>query len=85
MGRKKTYCATCDWELNKFTARYPRLHKDNVLNVQSTKKYCDEHEKIYGDECEPRWCDECGHLEIYQVTVTEKSRKKTPKFDRKNR
>ena len=39
----------------------------------------------YGDECEPQWCEECGHLTIYQITVTEKSRKMTPKFDRKKR
>ena len=30
-------------------------------------------------------CEECGHLQIYEIIVTDKSRKMTPKFDRKKR
>ena len=80
MGRKKQYCKSCDWE-----REYPTFHKDNETDVKRTKDYCENHTWIYGHECEPLWCDECGHLTIYQVIVTKESRKITPKFDRKKK
>ena len=85
MGRKKTYCNTCDWELDKFESEHPSLHKKNKIDIKLTKEYCEEHERIYGSLCTPKWCKECGHLQIYEIIVTEKSRKITPKFDRRKR
>ena len=85
MGRKKTYCNTCDWELDKFESEHPSLHKKNEIDLKLTKEYCEDHERIYGSLCTPKWCEECGHLRIYEIIVTEKSRKMTPKFDRRKR
>ena len=85
MGRKKTYCNTCDWELDKFEEEYPSMHNKNKRDVELAKDHCEEHERIYGSLCEPKWCKECGHLHIYEITVTDKSRKMTPKFDRRKR
>ena len=33
MGRKKTYCNTCDWELDKFESEHPSLHKKNKIDI----------------------------------------------------
>ena len=85
MGKKKTYCNSCDWELDSWEGGHPSLHKDNKIDVKMTKNYCENHTTIYGSDCKPQWCKECGHLTIYQITVTEKSRKMTPKFDRKKK
>ena len=74
MGRKKTYCNTCDWELDKFESEHPSLHKKNKLDIKLTKEYCEDHTTVYGDDCEPIWCEECGHLKIYQVTKTDRSK-----------
>jgi len=85
MGKKKTYCNSCDWELDSWEEDYPSLHKNNKIDVKMTKSYCENHTTIYGHDCKPIWCKECGHLKIYQIIVTEKSRKMTPKFDRKKK
>ena len=85
MKNKKKYCDTCDWELDIHEEEYPSLHKKNKKDRELTKEYCEDHERIYGSLCEPVWCDECGHLRIYSITVTDKSRKMTPKFDRKRK
>jgi len=82
----KKYCNTCSWELSKHEVRYPSLHKKNKIDRERAKKYCEDHERVYGSLCTPIWCEECGHLKIYKIMITEKSRKMTPKFDkRKNR
>jgi len=85
MGRKKEYCKSCDWELDNHKKEYSSFHKDSEIDIKRTKNYCEEHTLTYGHECEPLWCDECGYLTIYQVIVTDKSRKMTPKFDRKKK
>ena len=46
------------------------------------KEYCKDHTSTYGDECNPLWCDECGHLTKYQVIMGENS-KANPKFDKR--
>mgnify|MGYP005834609231 CR=1 FL=1 len=85
MGRKKQYCKSCDWELDIQEEKYPSFHKDNESDVKRTNDYCERHTWTYGSECTPQWCEECGHLTIYQVTLTEKSKKMTPNFDRKRK
>ena len=59
--------------------------RDIEEDVKLAKEYCEDHERIYGSKCTPKWCKECGHLHIYEIIVTDKSRKMTPKFDRKKR
>ena len=81
---RKKKCNTCDWRLDS-GREFPIFHKDNKDDVRLAKEYCEDHERIYGSLCEPVWCDECGHLRIYSITVTDKSRKMTPKFDRKKK
>ena len=81
---RKKKCNTCDWRLDS-GREFPIFHKDNEEDVRLAKEYCEEHERIYGHECTPIWCEECGHLKIYEIIVTEKSRKMTPKFDKKRR
>tara|TARA_Y100000593_G_C4081438_1_gene224057 strand:- start:167 stop:292 length:126 start_codon:yes stop_codon:yes gene_type:complete len=39
----KKYCKSCDWELDDWEKEYPTLHKDNVVDFNLAKKYCDEH------------------------------------------
>ena len=85
MARKKTYCNTCDWELDEFEKEYPSMYKKNKRDVELAKEYCEDHERIYGSKCRPKWCKGCGHLHIYEIIVTDKSRKMTPKFDKKKR
>ena len=85
MGRKKKYCNSCDWELDSWEEEHPTFHKGNEFDVKRAKDYCEKHTQIYGSECGPQWCKECGHLTIYLVQVTEESRKMTPKFDRKKK
>ena len=50
MGRKKTYCDTCGWELDKFESEHPSLHKKNKedwiipkrdVNIKKDKDKCD--------------------------------------------
>ena len=76
--RKKTktkkWCADCGWELDKFEKENPSMHKDNTNDVRLANEYCEEHTFIYGSDCEPIWCEECGHLKIYQVTKTDRSK-----------
>ena len=78
--RKKTktkkWCADCGWELDKFEKENPSMHKDNPNDVRLAKDYCEEHTITYGSDCEPIWCGECGHLKIYQVTLTDRSKNK---------
>ena len=83
--KKKDYCDTCDWELDDYEKESPSLHKKNKRDRELTKEYCEDHKRIYGSKCKPIWCEECGYLDIYQVTITDKSRKMTPKFDRKKK
>ena len=79
---KKKSCNTCDWRFDS-GRELPVLHKDIRQDVKLAKEYCEEHTFVYGHGCEPQWCEECGHLTIYQATVTEASRKLTPKFDKR--
>ena len=83
--KKKLWCDTCDWELDRFEEEYPSSHKKNKIDVKRAKEYCEDHERIYGSKCKPIWCEECGHLKIYEIIVTDKSRKMTHKFDRRKR
>ena len=82
---KKTYCKSCDWELDDWEAGHPSLNKKNMRDVKSTDEYCESHTTIYGSDCKPIWCKECNHLKLYEITVTEKSRKMTPNFDKKRK
>ena len=58
--------------------------KNQVADYVDVSKYCEKHKRIYGDKCRPIWCKSCKHLKLYQITPTEKSRKMTPNFDKKN-
>jgi hypothetical protein len=81
----KTECKSCDWQLDDWEEKHPTFHKDTDIDVKRANDYCEKHTFIYGDECEPIWCKECGHLKIYEITVTEKSRNITPNFDKKRK
>ena len=70
---KKKSCKTCDWRLDN-GRKFPIFHKDNEQDVKLVEEYCEEHTFIYGSDCEPIWCEECGHLKIYQVTKTDRSK-----------
>ena len=83
MAKQKTYCDTCDWELDEFEKESPSMYKKNKRDVELAKEYCEDHQRIYGSKCTPKWCKECSHLHIYEIIVTDKSRKMTPKFDSK--
>ena len=85
MSKKKTYCKSCDWELDSWERKHPTFHKGNKIDIKRTTDYCEKHTFIYGDECKPIWCRGCDHLKIYEVTVTEKSRNITPNFDKKRK
>ena len=74
MNNKKTYCNACSWELDEWEALHPSLHKDNSVDFNLAKDYCEDHERIYKDKCKPVWCRSCKHLKLYQITVTEKSK-----------
>ena len=79
MRKKKSN--TCDWRLDS-GREFPIFHKDNEEDVRLAKEYCEDHTRTYGGECEPQWCEECGHLTIYQVKITETS-KENPNFDKR--
>ena len=53
MGRKKTYCNTCDWELDKFESEHPSLHKKNEidlkLKIEGLEKAITEHKDFAGN------------------------------------
>tara|TARA_R100000008_G_scaffold60596_1_gene38077 strand:- start:82 stop:324 length:243 start_codon:yes stop_codon:yes gene_type:complete len=78
---KKKSCKTCDWKLDN-GRKLPILHKDIKKDVKLAKEYCENHTFVYGNECEPIWCKECGHLDKYVVTISENS-KENPKFDKR--
>ena len=78
---KKKSCNTCDWKLDN-GRELPILRKDNEHDVKLAKDYCEEHTFTYGNECKPIWCEECGHLNKYIVTISENS-KENPKFDKR--
>ena len=78
---KKKSCNTCDWKLDN-GRELPILHKDIEEDVKLAKEYCENHTFVYGNECEPTWCEECGHLDKYIVTISENS-KENPKFDKR--
>ena len=64
------YCLDCDWEESKWRLEHPVLHKDNKIDVEMAKEYCDEHIRIYSHKsCKPQWCDGCGNLKKYMVVV----------------
>jgi hypothetical protein len=77
----KKSCKTCDWKLDS-GRELPILNKDIDEDVKLAKEYCENHTFIYGSDCEPTWCEECGHLDKYVVTISEKS-KENPNFDKK--
>jgi predicted Zn-ribbon and HTH transcriptional regulator len=77
---KKKSCKTCGWKFDN-GRELPILHKDNEEDVRLANEYCKEHTFIYGHECEPIWCEKCGHLDMYLATVSENS--KEPKFDKR--
>ena len=78
---RKKICKTCDWRFNP-NEEIPILHQDNENHVKMAKEYCEDHTSAYGDECNPLWCDECGHLTKYQVIIGENS-KENPNFDKR--
>ena len=78
---KKKSCNTCDWKLES-GRELPTLHKDIEQDVKLAKEYCENHTFVYGNECEPIWCKECGYLDKYIVTISENS-KENPKFDKR--
>ena len=81
----KKYCKICDWELDEWEAKHPSLNKKNIKDVKLANEYCEKHTTIYGSDCKPVWCRSCKYLKIYQITVTEKSRRMTPNFDKKRK
>ena len=80
---KKKSCKTCDWKLDN-GRELPILNKDIEQDVKLAKEYCEDHTFIYGSDCEPKWCGECGYLDKYIVTISEKS-KENPNFDKKRK
>ena len=78
---KKKSCNTCDWKLES-GRELPTLHKDIEQDVKLAKEYCENHSFVYGNECEPIWCEECGYLDKYKVTISENS-KENPRFDKR--
>jgi hypothetical protein len=78
---KKKSCNTCDWKFDN-GRELPILHKDIEEDVKLAKEYCENHTFVYGNECEPIWCEECGYLDKYIVTISENS-KENPKFDKR--
>ena len=78
---KKKICKTCDWRL-EVDDKNQIFHQDNENDVKMAKEYCKDHTSTYGDECNPLWCEECGHLTKYQVITGENS-KANPKFDKR--
>ena len=78
---RKKICKTCDWRFDN-DRELPILHKDIEQDVRLAKEYCEDHTHTYGHECEPTWCEECGHLDKYIVIVSENS-KKEPNFDKR--
>jgi hypothetical protein len=78
---KKKSCNTCDWRFDS-GRELPVLHKNIKSDVKLAKEYCENHTFVYGDECKPIWCKECGYLDIYLVKVNHNS-KKEPKFDKR--
>ena len=78
---KKKICKTCDWRLDS-GRELPILHKENPRDVEMAMEYCDEHTFVYGGKCKPIWCDECGHLDIYLVNISETT-KENPNFEKK--
>ena len=72
---KKKICKTCDWRFDN-GRELSILNKNIEQDVKLAKEYCEDHTFIYGSDCEPIWCEECGHLKIYQVTLTDRSKNK---------
>ena len=77
----KKSCKTCDWRFDN-GRELSILNKNIEQDVKLAKEYCKEHKFIYGNECKPIWCEECGHLDKYVVTISENS-KENPKFDKR--
>jgi predicted Zn-ribbon and HTH transcriptional regulator len=77
---KKKICKTCGWKFDN-DREIPILNKNIKDDVRLTKEFCKNHKYVYGDECEPIWCEECGHLDKYLVTISKNS--KEPKFDKR--
>tara|TARA_Y100000593_G_scaffold2889_1_gene5787 strand:+ start:1375 stop:1638 length:264 start_codon:yes stop_codon:yes gene_type:complete len=68
--KKYRYCLDCDWEESDWSLEHPVLHKDNKIDVERAKEYCDNHVTIYDHKsCTPDWCDGCGNLKKYVVIV----------------
>ena len=82
--KKKKICKTCSQDTISLKKRGV-IRYNNTYDQELAKEYCKEHERIYGDKCKPVWCRSCKHLKLYQITVTEKSRKMTPNFDKKRK
>jgi len=78
---KKKICKTCGWRFDN-DRELSVLHKENKSDNRLAKEYCEEHTFIYGHECEPQWCEECGHLDIYLVSISETT-KENPNFEKK--
>jgi len=80
---KKQICKTCNWRFNG-DIEFSVLNKNIPNDVRLAKEYCEDHTFTYGDECNPMWCNECGHLDKYQVIMGENSTE-NPNFDKKRK
>ena len=71
IGKEKyRYCLDCKWEENEWRIKYPRLHRDNKVDVRLAKEYCEKHKHIYSHhKCEPKWCDKCKYLINYEIII----------------
>ena len=78
---KKKICKTCDWRFDN-GRELSILNKNIEQDVKLAKEYCENHTFIYGSDCEPIWCEECGYLDKYVATISENS-KENPKFDKR--
>ena len=71
IGNKKyRYCLDCEWEESEHRIKYPRLNKDNKIDVKSAEECCKRHEQVYSHHrCKPKWCGGCGNLKIYSIKI----------------
>ncbi len=69
--KKNKHCKTCGKDIISNEDR-DSLRFTNDWQQVMAKSQCDGHEKKYSNhKCRPHWCDDCGFLIKYEITLTE--------------
>ena len=69
-SQKDNICDICGEDIVE-NKEFDSLHKKNKYHVMLAEDYCEDHEfKYHNTKCKVIWCEGCGFLHKYEITLT---------------